>query len=63
MNDKTNFDINNPPSHPLTGESIKTWYKSGERTSSVFRELDMTLDEYRAEASPYRRHSGYHGLY
>lgn len=63
MNEKTNFDINNPSSHPLMGEPVKTWYKSGERTSTVFGELDMNLDECSAEASPHHRHSGYHGLY
>lgn len=48
--DETNFDINNPPGHPLTGEPIKTWYKPDEQSSSVFGDLDMTLDECRAEA-------------
>lgn len=47
---ETNFDIKNPPCHPLTGEPIKTWYKADERTSTVFGELDMTLGECRADA-------------
>lgn len=63
MNEETNFDNNNPPSHPLTGEPIKTWYKSGERTSSVFGELYMTLDECCAETRSYHGHSGYLGPY
>lgn len=46
---ETNFDVNNPPCHPLTGEPIKTWYRANERTSTVFGELDMTLSECRAE--------------
>jgi hypothetical protein len=47
---KYNFDINNPLINPLTGQPIKTWYSQGQRTSSVFGEMDMSLEECRAEA-------------
>ena len=31
-----NFDIDSPPVSPLTGEPLKSWYKSGETFKSVF---------------------------
>ncbi|KAI0096976.1 dipeptidyl peptidase III [Nemania sp. FL0031] len=43
-----NFDHLHPPVSPLTGESIKTWYKPGETWSSVFGKLAMTAEECRA---------------
>ncbi|KAJ5618520.1 hypothetical protein N7528_006631 [Penicillium herquei] len=45
-----NFDIENPPVNPLTRKPISTWYHPGQQTSSVFGELDMSLEECRAEA-------------
>lgn len=45
-----NFDITNPPINPLMGLPIATWYRQGERTSSIFGEMDMSIEECRAEA-------------
>lgn len=47
---EANFDSERPPHHPLTGKPITTWYKEGQHTSTVFGELEMTLEECRAEA-------------
>ena len=44
-----NFDIENPPISPLTGEPITTWYKPGESWTGVFGDLATSLDECRAE--------------
>lgn len=44
-----NFDIAEPPLNPLTGKPITSWYKIGERTSSVFGDMDMSIEECRAE--------------
>lgn len=44
-----NFNINNPPISPLTGQSITTWYRPGETWTSVFGSLATSLDECRAE--------------
>ncbi|KAK8013186.1 hypothetical protein PG991_009457 [Apiospora marii] len=43
-----NFDKENPPISPLTGQSIKSWYMPGQTWTSVFGELAATLDECRA---------------
>ncbi|KFY97748.1 hypothetical protein V500_01932 [Pseudogymnoascus sp. VKM F-4518 (FW-2643)] len=40
-----NFDIAEPPLNPLTGKPITSWYKIGERTSSVFGDMDMSIEE------------------
>ncbi|EAU32028.1 predicted protein [Aspergillus terreus NIH2624] len=48
--DEYNFDIKNPPMNPLTGTPITSWYSQEQRTSSVFGEMDMSLEECRAEA-------------
>jgi len=48
--DQYNFDIKNPPVNPLTGQPITNWYSQGQPTSSVFGEMDMSLEECRAEA-------------
>lgn len=44
-----NFDINNPPINPLTGEPITTWYKPGQTWTGQFADLATTVDECRAE--------------
>lgn len=44
-----NFNIESPPVNPLTGQPVKSWYCDGQRTSSVFGEMDMSLEECRAE--------------
>ena len=44
-----NFDIQNPPISPLTGDPIKTWYRYGQTWTSVFGDLATTVDECRAE--------------
>ena len=44
-----NFDIANPPTSPLTGKPITTWYKPGESWTGVFGDLATSLDECRAE--------------
>lgn len=44
-----NFDIENPPISPLTGEPIKTWYKPGQTWGSVFGATAGSYEECRAE--------------
>lgn len=44
-----NFDIKNPPTSPLTGEPIKTWYKPGQTWGSVFGATAGSYEECRAE--------------
>jgi dipeptidyl-peptidase-3 len=46
---ENNIDTNNPPKHPLTGKPIATWYESNQRTSDVFGDMFMALEECRAE--------------
>lgn len=43
-----NFDHNNPPISPVTGQSVKTWYGPGETWNSVFGKLAPTVEECRA---------------
>ncbi|KAJ8057922.1 hypothetical protein OCU04_013102 [Sclerotinia nivalis] len=45
---KFNFDHENPPISPVTGEPIQTWYKPGETWNSVFGKLAATVEECRA---------------
>lgn len=44
-----NFDIKNPPTSPLTGEPVKTWYKPGQTWGSVFGATAGSYEECRAE--------------
>jgi dipeptidyl-peptidase-3 len=46
---ENNIDTNKPPKHPLTGKPITTWYASNQRTSDVFGDMFMALEECRAE--------------
>lgn len=43
-----NFDHNNPPVSPVTGEAVQTWYRPGETWTSVFGKLAHTVEECRA---------------
>ncbi|CAD6449789.1 898e2baa-2291-4aa0-bb4b-2a24cf5a774f [Sclerotinia trifoliorum] len=45
---KFNFDHENPPTSPLTGKPIQTWYKPGQTWNSVFGKLAATVEECRA---------------
>ncbi|KAF7868675.1 hypothetical protein EAF04_005205 [Stromatinia cepivora] len=44
-----NFDIKNPPTNPLTGKPITTWYKPGQTWGSVFGSVASSYEECRAE--------------
>ncbi|KAL3434216.1 peptidase family M49-domain-containing protein [Aspergillus tetrazonus] len=44
-----NFDPNDPPSNPITGDPVKTWYKPGQTWTGVFEDISTTVDECRAE--------------
>ncbi len=44
-----NFDIENRPTNPLTGESVQSWYRPGQTWTGVFEDLATTVDECRAE--------------
>ncbi|KAF8540010.1 peptidase family M49 [Trichophaea hybrida] len=48
-NGKFNFDKENPPISPVTGEKITTWYKAGETWGSVFASIAASYEECRAE--------------
>lgn len=44
-----NFNPGDPPSNPITGEPIETWYRPGQTWTGVFGDLSTTVDECRAE--------------
>ncbi|KAI7781721.1 hypothetical protein LA080_014487 [Diaporthe eres] len=46
---KYNFDQQNAPLSPLTGDTIKTWYLPGQTWTSVFGEIAGSVEECRAE--------------
>ncbi|CAJ2507278.1 Uu.00g084640.m01.CDS01 [Anthostomella pinea] len=46
---KFNFDIKHPPTDPLTGRPIKSWYRPGQTWTGIFGDLATTVDECRAE--------------
>jgi len=46
---KFNFDIEHPPTNPLTGGPITSWYKLGQTWTGQFGDLATTVDECRAE--------------
>ncbi|KAI5855998.1 peptidase family M49-domain-containing protein [Tricharina praecox] len=46
---KYNFDIDNPPVSPVTGEKVKTWYGVGETWGGVFGSIAASYEECRAE--------------
>ncbi|KAI1648082.1 peptidase family M49-domain-containing protein [Daldinia loculata] len=45
---KVNFDHNNPLISPVTGKSVRTWYKPGETWNGVFGKLAPAMEECRA---------------
>ena len=44
-----NFNLARPPTSPLTGEPIDSWYKAGETWTGVFQDIATSVDECRAE--------------
>jgi dipeptidyl-peptidase-3 len=44
-----NFDFNDKPISPLSGQPIKTWYKPGQTWGSVFGPIAASYEECRAE--------------
>ena len=44
-----NFDAQNRPKNPLTGQPVARWYTPGQTYSSVFGALSSTYEECRAE--------------
>ncbi|KAI9890353.1 MAG: hypothetical protein M1814_004263 [Vezdaea aestivalis] len=44
-----NFDFQNRPINPLTGDPITSWYKPGQTWTGQFGDLATTVDECRAE--------------
>ncbi|KAJ5709381.1 dipeptidyl-peptidase 3 [Penicillium malachiteum] len=47
-----NFDHENKPISPVTGQPVQTWYKPGESWNSVFGNLAPTVEECRAFLVP-----------
>lgn len=46
---KFNFDHEHPPTNPLTGKPVSTWYKPGQTWGSVFGPVASSYEECRAE--------------
>ena len=44
-----NFDVQNPPTSPITNKPVSTWYKPGQTWSSVFGSIASSYEECRAE--------------
>lgn len=44
-----NFDVNNPPTDPTSGQPCTTYYKPGQTWSSVFGQIASSYEECRAE--------------
>jgi dipeptidyl-peptidase-3 len=44
-----NFDTRKPPTNPLTGEPIDSWYRKGEGYYDVFGDIAGAMEECRAE--------------
>ena len=44
-----NFDIQNPPTNPLNGKPVDSWYRPGETWTGLFGDIATTVDECRAE--------------
>ncbi len=48
-----NFDRDRPPTSPLTGRPIESWYKLGQTWTGVFGKLATTVEECRANLISY----------
>ncbi|KAK0609960.1 peptidase family M49-domain-containing protein [Bombardia bombarda] len=48
-----NFDKDKPPTNPLTGKPIQTWYKGADTWITVFEDLANTMEECRATVVSY----------
>lgn len=44
-----NFDAQNPPTNPLTGNPIDSWYRPGQTWTGLFGDIATSVDECRAE--------------
>lgn len=47
--DEYNFDHENPPTNPLTGKPVLSWYKPGQTYMGLFGGLGSSFEECRAE--------------
>lgn len=48
-----NFDKDHPPTNPLTGQAVKSWYKLGQTWTGIFGKLATTVEECRANLISY----------
>ncbi|KAK3987106.1 dipeptidyl peptidase [Cladorrhinum sp. PSN332] len=48
-----NFDKDHPPTNPLTGRAIESWYNLGQTWAGVFGKLATTVEECRANLISY----------
>ncbi|KAK4142037.1 peptidase family M49-domain-containing protein [Dichotomopilus funicola] len=48
-----NFNKDRPPTNPLTGQAVESWYKPGQTWTSVFGKLAITVEECRANLISY----------